>query len=113
MKRSQRSALLFDHEDEDVRILAWTTTPWTLPSNCALAIGDKIQYVKIATYNPYTYQKVSVILAKKLINKFFPEKSNKIDFNAYQAGDKLIPWKVVNEFIAIPKFAEQLMPYNK
>ena len=85
-----------------------------MPSNCALAIGDKIQYVKIATYNPYTYQKVSVILAKKLINKFFPDKSNKINFNAYQAGDKLIPWKLVNEFIGKDLLEiryEQLMPY--
>ena len=114
VRRSQRSAFLFDKEDEDVRILAWTTTPWTLPSNCALAIGDKIQYVKIATYNPYTYQKVSVILAKKLINKFFPDKSNKINFNAYQAGDQLIPWKLVNEFTGKDLLEiryEQLMPY--
>ena len=114
VKPSQRSAFLFDQEDEDVRILAWTTTPWTLPSNCALAIGDKIEYVKIATFNPYTYQAVSVILAKELINNFFSEKANHIELNAYQAGDKLIPWKLINEFTGKDLLEiryEQLMPY--
>ena len=76
VKPTQQSAFLFDQEEEDVRILAWTTTPWTLPSNCALAVGDKIHYVKISTFNPYTYQPVSVILAKELIIKFFTEKTN-------------------------------------
>ena len=114
VKRNRKSAFLFDHENEDVRILAWTTTPWTLPSNCALAVGNNIQYVKIVTYNPYTYQLVSVILAKKLIHNFFPKKANKLDFNAYQAGDKIIPWKLANEFIGKDLLEiryQQLMPY--
>jgi isoleucyl-tRNA synthetase len=114
VKPTQQSAFLFDQEEEDVRILAWTTTPWTLPSNCALAVGDKIHYVKISTFNPYTYQPVSVILAKELINKFFTEKTNQIALSDYQAGDKLIPWKLLNSFTGKDLLEiryEQLMPY--
>jgi len=114
VKPTQQSAFLFDEEEEDVRILAWTTTPWTLPSNCALAVGDKIHYVKISTFNPYTYQPVSVILARELINKYFTEKANKIVLSDYQAGDKLIPWKLLNSFTGKDLLEiryEQLMPY--
>ena len=114
VKPTQQSAFLFDQEEEDVRILAWTTTPWTLPSNCALAVGDKIHYVKISTFNPYTYQPVSVILARELINKYFTEKANKIVLSDYQAGDKLIPWKLLNSFTGKDLLEiryEQLMPY--
>ena len=114
VKPTQQSAFLFDQEEEDVRILAWTTTPWTLPSNCALAVGDKIHYVKISTFNPYTYQPVSVILAKELINNFFTEKANQIALSDYQAGDKLIPWKLLNSFTGKDLLEiryEQLMPY--
>ena len=114
VKSTQQSAFLFDQEEEDVRILAWTTTPWTLPSNCALAVGDKIHYVKISTFNPYTYQPVSVILAKELINNFFTEKANQIALSDYQAGDKLIPWKLLNSFTGKDLLEiryEQLMPY--
>src|ERR1700710_1637181 len=63
--------LLFEDENEDTVILAWTTTPWTLPSNCALAIGENIDYVKLRTFNPYTYEPVSVVLAKALVGKYF------------------------------------------
>jgi isoleucyl-tRNA synthetase len=114
VKPTQQSAFLFDQEEEDVRILAWTTTPWTLPSNCALAVGDKIHYVKISTFNPYTYQPVSVILAKELINNFFTEKANQIALSDYRAGDKLIPWKLLNSFTGKDLLEiryEQLMPY--
>ena len=69
--RNEQSDFLFDSADEDVRILAWTTTPWTLPSNTALTAGPKIQYVKIKTINPYTEAPVSVILADDLISKWF------------------------------------------
>ena len=114
VKPTQQSAFLFDQEEEDVRILAWTTTPWTLPSNCALAVGDKIHYVKISTFNPYTYKSVSVILARELINKYFTEKANQIALSDYQAGDKLIPWKLLNSFTGKDLLEiryEQLMPY--
>ncbi len=114
VKPTQQSAFLFDQEQEDVRILAWTTTPWTLPSNCALAVGDKIHYVKISTFNPYTYKSVSVILARELINKYFTEKANQIALSDYQAGDKLIPWKLIKSFTGKDLLEiryEQLMPY--
>ncbi len=69
--KNAQSTSLFDNEDEDVRILAWTTTPWTLPSNTALTVGKKIEYVKIKTINKYTDKPVSVILAKELVSKWF------------------------------------------
>lgn len=77
IQKDAKSAFLFDSDKEDVRILAWTTTPWTLPSNTALTIGGKIQYVKIKTNNPYTHEPVSVVLADALVNNWFttdPEK---------------------------------------
>ncbi len=73
--RDGRSASLFAAPDEDVRIAAWTTTPWTLPSNTALTIGPQIRYAKVRTHNPYTQQPVSVILAEDLIGKWFGGKN--------------------------------------
>ncbi|MEX8547390.1 MAG: isoleucine--tRNA ligase [Mucilaginibacter sp.] len=106
--------VLFEEETEDTAILAWTTTPWTLPSNCALAVGDNINYVKIKTFNPYTYAPVSVVLAKDLINQYFKKEGEHASFTDYNSGDKIIPWEIAAEF----KGAElvglryhQLMPY--
>lgn len=76
VQRDEKSAFLFESEDEDVRILAWTTTPWTLPSNTALTVGPKIKYVKIKTHNPYTNIPVSVVLAESLVGKWFGEGKN-------------------------------------
>ncbi|MEM9918662.1 MAG: isoleucine--tRNA ligase, partial [Bacteroidota bacterium] len=73
--KNEQSAFLYDSEEEDVRILAWTTTPWTLPSNTALSVGGKIQYVKIKTTSPYTEVPVSVVLAEKLVSKWFGAKN--------------------------------------
>jgi isoleucyl-tRNA synthetase len=73
--RNPSSAALFDDESEDVRIAAWTTTPWTLPSNTALTIGHQISYVKIKTENPYTHQPVSVVMAEPLVSKWFGGKN--------------------------------------
>jgi isoleucyl-tRNA synthetase len=70
-----RSAFLFESPDEDVRIAAWTTTPWTLPSNTALSVGPSIQYVKIKTINPYTQTPVSVVLAQDLVGNWFGGKN--------------------------------------
>lgn len=69
--KNEKSTFLFDSENEDVRILAWTTTPWTLPSNVALAVGEKVSYVKIKTINFYTKKEVSVVLAADLVDKIF------------------------------------------
>ncbi|RMF26180.1 MAG: isoleucine--tRNA ligase [Bacteroidetes bacterium] len=77
VKKDERSAFLFDEAGEDVRILAWTTTPWTLPSNTALTVGPDIHYVKVKTINPYTEQPVSVVLAEELVGRWLAEGESK------------------------------------
>lgn len=114
VKSDDRSAFLFDSDDEDVRILAWTTTPWTLPSNCALAVGEKITYVKVKTFNQYTGKPISAILAKDLVGKFFSEKAKDLSLSDYKEGDKLVPFVVEQEFAGTSLLEvryEQLMPY--
>ena len=106
--------VLFDAPEEDTTIIAWTTTPWTLPSNCALAVGEKITYVKIKTLNPYTFLPVSVVLAKDLVHKYFKAEGENAAFESYNHGDKIIPWKNDAAFsgkdlIGLRYF--QLMPY--
>ena len=99
---------------EDLYILAWTTTPWTLPSNAALAVGEKIDYVLVKTFNPYTYKPVNVVLAKDLVGKYFGEKAKEAKFEDYKSGDKLIPWQILAEFKGkdlIGTTYEQLLPY--
>ncbi|MFC5270937.1 isoleucine--tRNA ligase [Adhaeribacter terreus] len=115
VKRNDVSEKLFTaSNDADVYFLAWTTTPWTLPSNSALAVGKGIRYVQVKTFNPYTHLPVQVILAKDLIGRFFSEKSKGLDFAAYKAGDKQIPFEVVAEYTGADLNGieyEQLMPY--
>jgi isoleucyl-tRNA synthetase len=99
---------------ENDYFLAWTTTPWTLPSNSALAVGEKIKYVKVKTYNPYTFLPVNVILAKDLMGKYFSEKARDIAYDDFKSGDKLIPFEVLEEYTGkdlIGTEYEQLMPY--
>ncbi|WP_436514768.1 isoleucine--tRNA ligase [Ekhidna sp. To15] len=114
VKKNDRSSFLFENDTEDVRIIAWTTTPWTLPSNCALAVGEKITYVKVCSFNQYSHEPVSVILAKDLVGKFFSEKAKNLSLEDYKQGDKLIPFEIVQEFkgsdILEVKY-EQLMSY--
>src|ERR1700743_2644831 len=105
---------LFENGDEDTVILAWTTTPWTLPSNCALAVGENINYVKIKTFNPYTYDLVSVVLAKDLVSKYFKPEGENASFEEYKGGDKVIPWKLEASFKGSDLVGlryHQLMPY--
>jgi isoleucyl-tRNA synthetase len=114
VKKSDKSAFLFEDENEDVRILAWTTTPWTLPANCGLAVGEKITYVKVKTYNPYSFKPVSVILAKDLVGKYFSEKAKDLSLADFKEGDKLIPFDVTQTFTGKDLLEiryEQLMPY--
>ncbi|MBU2047132.1 MAG: isoleucine--tRNA ligase, partial [Bacteroidetes bacterium] len=106
--------ILFETSAEDTTIIAWTTTPWTLPSNCALAVGEKITYVKIKTFNQYTYLPVSIVMAKDLVSKYFKVEGEKASFQDYKSGDKIIPWEKVAEFsgkelVGLRYF--QLMPY--
>jgi len=88
--------------DGQTHLLAWTTTPWTLPSNTALTVGKKIDYVLIETFNQYTFEPTRVICAKALVSKQFDKKfvsaSAKEELDAYKAGDKKIPYRIVREF---------------
>jgi len=96
--------------------LAWTTTPWTLPSNCALAIGEKIDYVVVKTFNQYTHQPITVILAKKLVGKYFSSENAEIKLEDYKAGDKKIPFEIIKEIKGKDLEGiryEQLLPFAK
>lgn len=115
VKLTGKSGFLFDSADSsNIYILAWTTTPWTLPANSALTVGKNIDYVLVKSFNPYTFEPVNVVLAKDLVGKYFNEKGKDGDFSKYNDGDKIIPWKIVIEFKG--NFLEgieyeQLMPY--
>ncbi len=92
----------FLQNEGDIYILAWTTTPWTLPSNTALTVGQKIDYVLVETYNQYTFKPINVVLAKALVTKQFAgrfkEVAAKSDLLEYTSGDKKIPYFIVKEF---------------
>ena len=96
--------------------LAWTTTPWTLPSNVALCVGPKIEYVAVQTYNSYTGEKMTAVLAKNLLYSHFNKKAEEIALEDYKPGDKLVPFKVVAEYMG-PELVgmeyEQLIPWVK
>ncbi|WP_025763364.1 isoleucine--tRNA ligase [Dyadobacter tibetensis] len=115
VKEAASQAIFSDYAQEDIRILAWTTTPWTLPANTALTVGAGINYVLVKTFNPYTHSPVSVVLAKDLVGKYFSEKGKDADFDNYQASDKkVLPWTILSEFKGKQMEGiryEQLMPY--
>lgn len=114
VKKDEKSNSLFKNNKGDVFILAWTTTPWTLPSNTALAVGEKISYVQINTFNQYTHQPISVVLAKDLVSRYFSDKNKDIKLSDYKAGDKTVPFEIVNELKGSDLVGiqyEQLMPY--
>lgn len=97
--------------------LAWTTTPWTLPSNVLLAVGKNIEYATVQTFNQYNGLPVTVVLAKNLIGDYFPEKNNRLSFEDYKFGDKNIPYRILDktwkgaELVGI--HYEQLIPWVK
>jgi len=100
-------------KSKEIFYMAWTTTPWTLPSNLGLTVGPNIEYVLVATYNPYTAIPVNVVIAKNLVSKYFKEEGEGVE--SFAEGDKLIPWKI----IATCKGSglnglryEQLMPFE-
>ncbi len=107
---------LFGNNKTEVFILAWTTTPWTLPSNTALAVGKNIEYVLVNTFNPYTYEPIKVVLAKPLFAKYFPEKNAEIPMSEYVPGQKAIPFEILATFtgkdLAGIRY-EQLLPYEQ
>jgi isoleucyl-tRNA synthetase len=114
VKKNQDSEFLFKDIDTNLYFLAWTTTPWTLPSNTALGVGPSIKYVKVRTFNQYTHEPITVILAKELLNKYFPGKNADLNLEDFDPNKKKIPYKVVSEFwgedLAGIRY-EQLMPY--
>ena len=113
--RNEKSEFLFDGDDK-VSFIAWTTTPWTLPSNTALAVGPKITYVKVKSFNPYTGEPITVVLAKDLLNSYFNPKNADLKLADYNIGDKKIPFEVVQEFSGSDLAGinyEQLIPWIK
>ncbi|APG65602.1 isoleucine--tRNA ligase [Tenacibaculum todarodis] len=113
----------FLQNEGTIYFLAWTTTPWTLPSNTALTVGNKIDYVLVETYNQYTFKPMNVILAKNLVGKQFDKKFNKVEEKSellgYKEGDKKIPFYVVKEFkgkdlvgIKYEQLLEYVLPYE-
>jgi isoleucyl-tRNA synthetase len=114
--RNNKSEFLFEGTDTEVHILAWTTTPWTLPSNTALAVGPKINYLKVRTFNPYTAAPVTVLLAKDRFATYFPEKNKDLALEDYKPGDKNIPYRVLAEYTGADLYDveyEQLIPFVK
>ena len=96
--------------------IAWTTTPWTLPSNTALCVGPKIDYVAVQTYNAYNGEKITVVLAKALLYNHFNKKAEGLALDEYKPGDKLVPFKIVGEYkgtdLVGMRYA-QLLPWVK
>jgi isoleucyl-tRNA synthetase len=96
--------------------LAWTTTPWTLPSNTALAVGKEMDYSVVQTFNQYTFKPITVILASDLLGRYFPEKNAELKIEDYRDGEKNIPFKVVASFKGKQLQGmryEQLLPYTQ
>ncbi len=112
--KNKESEFVFANDNSDIFIMAWTTTPWTLLSNTALAVGHKMIYQKIKTFNPYSGEPITVIIAEKLLNHYFAEENKNLDFETYKKGDKKIPFKIIGEFtgkeLAGIRY-EQLMPF--
>jgi len=100
----------------DLYFMAWTTTPWTLPSNTALAVGPNVEYVVVRTFNPYTYTPCDVVLAADLVTKYFKPEGENASFEEYKAGDKTIPYQVLGrlkgkDLAEAGLRYEQLLPY--
>ena len=96
--------------------LAWTTTPWTLPSNTALCVGNKIDYVAVRTYNPYTAAPVTIVMAKERLAAYLDPNGAELDINSYTQGDKVIPYKIVGEYKGadlVGMHYKQLFPWVK
>lgn len=117
MIRNEKSEFLFAGVDTDLFILAWTTTPWTLPSNTALAVGADISYVKVKTFNPYTGSPIRVILAEDLVGAYFNMKDAELSMEDYKPGDKHIPFRILDGKYTGAQLEgvryEQLMPWVK
>lgn len=124
-KRDNRSEFLFRAAESsvapgaaapaDIYFMAWTTTPWTLPSNLGLTVGPKIEYVLVKTFNPYTHAPANVILARTLLNKYFKTEGENADLTAYTSDSKILPWTILSEFKGSDLEEiryEQLLPFE-
>ncbi len=96
--RNTKSEKYFAGIETPLFIIAWTTTPWTLPSNTALAVGPNIKYVRVKTFNPYSGNPITIILCKDRVSAYFKNESQNADFQEYKQGDKNIPWQILDEF---------------
>lgn len=110
------SRFLFEaSKGEDLFFMAWTTTPWTLPSNLGLTVGGQIDYVLVKTFNPYTHLPINVVLAEALIGKYFKEEGKDGDFEGYNDKVKVLPWSILTRFKGSQLEGchyEQLLPYT-
>jgi len=119
LKKDNTSDFLFTVSNSDqVFMIAWTTTPWTLPSNTALAVGNKIDYVLVSTFNQYTHEPINIILAKALMGKQLSGKYQLLEegqsLDDYKSGDKKIPFTILKEFKGVDLVGikyEQLLPF--
>ncbi|MBV9986630.1 MAG: isoleucine--tRNA ligase [Chitinophagaceae bacterium] len=113
--RTEEQGTRNKEEESEVFFMAWTTTPWTLPSNLGLTVGANIDYVLVKTFNPYTNLPVNVILAKALLGKYFKPEGENGDFTGYNEKAKLLPWKILATFKGSEienAGYEQLLPYE-
>lgn len=115
LPQEQTKKLFEASNNEEVFFMAWTTTPWTLPSNLGLTVGPDIEYSLVSTFNPYTGMKVHVVLASALLSRFFKSELENIDEGTYAPGDKKIPWRVLltvrGSELAGARY-EQLLPFE-
>ena len=116
--KNKKADFLFKHlteKNEEIFYLAWTTTPWTLPSNLGLTVGPNIEYTLVKSFNPYTHLPVNVVLAKDLIAVYFKAEGENGDFKGFKEGDKIIPWRVLTTFKGAQLEElryEQLLPFE-
>ncbi|HIE73376.1 MAG TPA: isoleucine--tRNA ligase [Flavobacteriales bacterium] len=96
--KDEKSNSLFGSTNHDIYFLAWTTTPWTLPSNTALAVGKKIDYLLVETLNQYTGKAIAVVVAKELASKYFTPENEELKSEDYETGNKNLPYKFISEF---------------
>ncbi|HTN17969.1 MAG TPA: isoleucine--tRNA ligase [Chitinophagaceae bacterium] len=117
-KKDEKSRFLFEmlpDQEEKIYFMAWTTTPWTLPSNLGLTVGPNIDYVLVKTINPYTHQVCNVVLAQKLLGKYFKAEQENADFDAYTNEGKNIPYTILGTFKGLQLEGcryDQLLPYE-
>ena len=114
--RNSDSEKLFDAQDTDIHFMAWTTTPWTLSSNTALAVGPNINYVKVKSFNPYTLEPIVVIVAESLYASYFPKKNEELKMDEFNGDAKNIPFEIVGSYKGTELEGiryEQLLPWIK